>query len=337
MYVECAETATPPTAEPLDEALLKERRRALRKQDRDARSWGRPQNTFVRRAELYRVLNHRWGGWLPNDKAGRDALFAIAVADLRCGATEVEVTRGLKRTAPWLMPDEVPAIMQRARECTRIGRGLGKLVGLSEAERVACKAWRLQSIDGPTPAEAKLQRERSNGREGRRRRRASEGAVTRAVYIANALTTTRPWEAEKVSRRTWERRRAKASRVASAVSQVRPSTYTSPRCVGGLATVAPELRPSLTAQADVESAHPPVAAGASHILEELVGTTGRPKPSFPPGKPARQPQASSFPEPEAAPGAGVQFPIRWRDLSGVLKELDASGRVERVRNAEGYA
>ncbi len=41
--------------------------------------------------------------------------------------------------------------------------------------------------------------------EGRRR---DAGALPRQEYEARSLTRAKPWEAEGVSRRTWERRRA---------------------------------------------------------------------------------------------------------------------------------
>lgn len=34
--------------------------------------------------------------------------------------------------------------------------------------------------------------------------------IPRADYIANALSTTRPWESEGISRRTWYRRQRSA-------------------------------------------------------------------------------------------------------------------------------
>lgn len=38
-------------------------------------------------------------------------------------------------------------------------------------------------------------------------RRRSRRGRTRAEYLAECLSTTKPWEAEGISRRTWERRR----------------------------------------------------------------------------------------------------------------------------------
>src|SRR5262245_38983488 len=61
---------------------------------------------------------------------------------------------------PWLSADDIPRMMARACKC--IGRGLGKLIGMTEAQRVEYRAWHLQSIDGPTPEEAKAERRRGS-------------------------------------------------------------------------------------------------------------------------------------------------------------------------------
>lgn len=51
-----------------------------------------------------------------------------------------------------------------------------------------------------------MKRERERARGERRRREA--GAIDRRIYEANSLSQLRPWEAEGISRRTWERRRS---------------------------------------------------------------------------------------------------------------------------------
>jgi hypothetical protein len=50
-----------------------------------------------------------------------------------------------------------------------------------------------------------MNREERQGadRERKRRIRREQGMKTRAEYLAGALSVTRPWEAEGVSRRSW--------------------------------------------------------------------------------------------------------------------------------------
>ena len=45
-------------------------------------------------------------------------------------------------------------------------------------------------------------------RERKRRQRREQGMKTREEYLAGALSVTRPWKAEGISRRSWYRRRA---------------------------------------------------------------------------------------------------------------------------------
>jgi hypothetical protein len=42
--------------------------------------------------------------------------------------------------------------------------------------------------------------------ERKRKRRRANGMKLRAVYLENSLSRTKPWEAEGISRSTWERR-----------------------------------------------------------------------------------------------------------------------------------
>jgi hypothetical protein len=166
-------------------------------------------NALIRRAELFRVLACRYGyDRLPADKEGRDMAFAICVAYLRCKAGKNELRNTVRGLAPFLTDDGFEAMKVRAVKRTKIGRGLGRLIGLTEAERRECRAWRLQSIDGPTPAEANSARRKHDGTVDRRGRRACKGAKTRveadaAKRAANAGSErqTKPWEALGISRR----------------------------------------------------------------------------------------------------------------------------------------
>ena len=65
-----------------------------------------------------------------------------------------------------------------------------------------------------------IKRERERSR-GERRRRAA-GAIDRQTYEANSLSRQRPWDAEGICRRTWERRR-RAQNTSTTLSVVSPS------------------------------------------------------------------------------------------------------------------
>jgi len=83
------------------------------------------------------------------------------------------------------------------------------------------------SVSSSSPAKAPApdlrhsrgQAKRERDRERKMARRRAAGAVPRADYIAkNDLARTKPWEQEGISRRTWERRRARGTMGGSSVA-----------------------------------------------------------------------------------------------------------------------
>jgi hypothetical protein len=78
--------------------------------------------------------------------------------------------------------------------------------------RQEIKAWTIGACDFDKGQRLKQRKHKALMRERRRRR--GRGAKPREQYEAEALTNTRPWEALRISRRTWERRQ-RAERVAS--------------------------------------------------------------------------------------------------------------------------
>src|SRR5262245_21437064 len=131
------------------------------------KDYGRPLVQYVRRAQVRVVWAWRAGTWtpdtprreaswptmLPDKELGEDMVFVFAVANLLC-ATEAETRADLLGMAPWLDTSELRDIMERARKCKSAGRGIGKWIHLTEAERRACRAWHLQAVDGQPPGKA---------------------------------------------------------------------------------------------------------------------------------------------------------------------------------------
>jgi hypothetical protein len=95
--------------------------------------------------------------------------------------------------------------------------GIGKLIGLTEAARQQSCAWNLRSIDHDEAALAARRRKADKQRKAAERRAA--GRQLRARYVATSLSRLKPWEAERVSRRTWERQR----KIALELTQVCPN------------------------------------------------------------------------------------------------------------------
>jgi hypothetical protein len=81
---------------------------------------------------------------------------------------------------------------------------LGKKLMLTEDERTILEITTIGSHNVPR-AERKRIRKALDVERKRKRRRA-KGMKLRAVYLENSLSRTKPWEAEGICRRTWERR-----------------------------------------------------------------------------------------------------------------------------------
>ena len=92
---------------------------------------------------------------------------------------------------------------------------------LSYAERLLLKITTIGSFDADKVTRTKLaadrRRERNRLRAADKRR--AEGAIPRVVYEANSLSRTKPWEADGISRSTYDRRRKKAAAQAGAADQ----------------------------------------------------------------------------------------------------------------------
>jgi hypothetical protein len=130
--------------------------------------------------------------------------FVFAVAQLRC-QPEQKTREMLANLAPWMDAEHRDKVMDRARKYARAGRGLGKLIGLTEAERQECEVWWLASIDGDM---ARAMSRRVDGRQSRKERRQKEGAMTRDEYLASYAGSeqkAKPWEALGISRSTYYR------------------------------------------------------------------------------------------------------------------------------------
>ena len=165
----------------------------------------------VRRRHLEGAIFDRCGPVLPDDDAGRDYLEEI----LRLTRDD-QLHRKAERLAPWMAQAERIEVVSRIAAMPTDDRisssaQLGKRLRFTSEERERLKAWQIRPHDYTDEDMASLAKEKKRLREAKRRRKS--GVVSREEYIANSLSRIRPWEAEGVSRRTWERRRKK--RVAS--------------------------------------------------------------------------------------------------------------------------
>lgn len=166
---------------------------------RRARSFNLTAKTL---AELERLFRHRYGEHLPDDDAGRDdlsiALNYVASLDTRIAWAA--------DWAPWLTHDDAVALAEEITAAPKWlkARALGERLGLTDSERTALGIETIRPIDVTDEALAERTRQKDRERKARERR-------NRRAAKSAPLTKTKPWEAAGVSRRQWERRRAKAA------------------------------------------------------------------------------------------------------------------------------
>ena len=180
----------------------------------------------LRFGDLLRLFRHRWGYILPDDDAGRGDLWLLVTnCSLAAAEPEKKMAHVIEVWAPWMSPDERAAYVQHVwgldlYQRIQTAGELGQQLGLTNATREALKLWRFLPID-------KTEDELAEHRAAKRRakattRRRAKGVRSREDYLASLPSRQRPWEAEGISRRTWERRRSK--RVASPLPTIVSST-----------------------------------------------------------------------------------------------------------------
>jgi hypothetical protein len=157
----------------------------------------KPPIEWLRVGELERIFADRYGAHLPDDDAGRDDLW-IALQHLALGADAVgRCQRFIKQWAPWMPEQEAEEKMTAAIDKPYRFRAetLGKRIHLTDAERWKNGIKTIRSIDqGETPRLRKTRKQRERRADARAKR-------------PPPLTASKPWEAEGICRRTWERRR----------------------------------------------------------------------------------------------------------------------------------
>jgi hypothetical protein len=112
--------------------------------------------------------------------------------------------------APWMSAEEREAYVNHVwgldiYERTLTAVELGQRLGVTNAERESLKLWPFIPIDKTD--EELAEQSKARERERRARKRRAKGVRTREAYLAELASRPKPWIAEGISRRTWERRR----------------------------------------------------------------------------------------------------------------------------------
>ena len=137
---------------------------------------------------------------------------------LAAAEPEKKMRHVIEMWAPWMPAEEREAYIKHVwgldiYERTQTGLEIGKRLGLTNGERETLKLWPFLPIDKSEKEIAEQAKVRE--RERRARKRRERGVRSREAYLAELANRPRPWIAEGISRRTWERRR-KVTKGASA-------------------------------------------------------------------------------------------------------------------------
>jgi hypothetical protein len=167
--------------------------------------------------ELERLARRRYGATLPDDKLGRNFVFAVAAHLIE----PERIRKWIGWTAPWYPDDEADELIDRIA-CKRYRFSADKLasakwLNVSYVEHQALDLITIGAHDMPKKERAALRRElyrprkRALDRAWRHRQRRAKGVTPRAQYEAESLSRRKPWDAEGISRATWYRRRREIS------------------------------------------------------------------------------------------------------------------------------
>lgn len=174
----------------------------------------RPSIAALRVAELARLFRRRYGLTLPLDDSGfEDAQIMAHHLTGLVGNPRKRIAQWLALMMPEISFDRAETIISQAIDNPQRWRAerLGRTLRLTDAERSSLRITTIAPVDA-TKAE-RMQQRKDKARQRAATARIEKRTKTRAEYLASALTASKPWEAEGISRRTWERRRKSVSQV----------------------------------------------------------------------------------------------------------------------------
>jgi hypothetical protein len=170
----------------------------------------------LRCGDLMKLFRHRWGTELPDDDAGREDLFELLLNISQApAAVGKKMAHAIAIWAPWMSREEADHLVEHVQrltlcERTPTAKQLGERVRLTNAECEQLKLWRIAPMD---ISDAELADNRkAKRREQDARRRRTRGVRPREVYLTEMAARPKPWEAQKMSRRAWYRKRHEVNR-----------------------------------------------------------------------------------------------------------------------------
>ncbi|PPD25002.1 MAG: hypothetical protein CTY30_00855 [Methylocystis sp.] len=258
------------------------------------------------------------GGRSAPERFGLDYGSLLIFAQ-RCGleSTAADIQRQVAATMKW-----------RAAESARIGRAhhapmapdtIGRLLGVTEDDRRAARAWRIGTIGGSKEARAEAAKERDRARKAQKRREAGMSKQ------AHSLSRIAPWKALGMSKATWYRRgkpgETTLSETTLSVHNKCGETTLSVHNIEDTANAS--ARSALEADCSISDAEGDISAGdslpapaadAAELAERLRRMRAEPAPPRPPLPPGglaaralatiRKPQQGAGALGRARPGVG---------------------------------
>jgi hypothetical protein len=161
---------------------------------------------------LRKLFMHRYaknGHVFTDDCAGRDDLFLLlCFASLAPTGGHKKIKHIIETQAPWMKPEEAEALANHVNLLTDYeknfnSRELGERVRLTNAERERLSLWPIKPHDMTDEQLAELRKAKSRHRRAIKRR--ERGIRTKAAYMAELASRSKPWLDEGISQRTWQR------------------------------------------------------------------------------------------------------------------------------------
>jgi hypothetical protein len=188
----------------------------------DAGKWERVRR--LRYGHVLKLIRHRYGATgVPDDEAGRpDLMELVWLASSAPAGADMKVRNCIELYAPWMDEEEKRDLMELVAmtptyEKAKTSQELGNKLLLSNADRERLKLYSIRPHD-LTPEEFERQsKERKKASRTAKRRR--DGAKTRAEYLVECRNKPKPWLAEGISQRQWQRKQKPRREVRSHMSR----------------------------------------------------------------------------------------------------------------------
>jgi hypothetical protein len=151
--------------------------------------------------DLTRIYRDQYPNGLPHNDVG--VAYSKYICRTMAFLPNDRRARWLDRYAPW-MDAEIRGGILDMGPYWYSARSLGSRLEVDNEDRERLQAWTIEAHDITKEQRQVITREKNKASHERRRRK--DGAKPRK----QSLSQTKPWEAENISRSTWERRRRKA-------------------------------------------------------------------------------------------------------------------------------